>query len=231
MKIKLTIAACFLVLIAAGCAPKSHFGVGKEALTAPSAFEQTEAVIAEAEQSKGATYCPEKIAQAKKMAKEAAELYWAGGICRALNLLENARGLARDAELCQPPKVTPPPPPPPPAPKPALPTSLPSGYFEFDESTLLPEAQAKLDGVAAFMKDNPHVKVVIEGHTDSIGTEDYNMALGQIRAQSAADYLEGKGISSGRISTVSYGESRPIASNATREGRAQNRRVDLIPMK
>jgi len=231
MKIKWTLAACFLVLIVGGCAPKSHFGVGNNALTAPPEFEQTELAIAKAERSEGAQYCPEKIAQAKALGEEAAEAFWACRTGEAMGLLARARLLARDAELCQPPKVTPPPPPPPPKPKPALPTSLPSGFFDFDESTLLPEAQAKLDGVAAFMKDNPHVKVVIEGHTDSSGTEDYNMALGQRRAQSAADYLEAKGISSSRISTVSYGGSRPIASNATSEGRAQNRRVDLIPMK
>jgi peptidoglycan-associated lipoprotein len=231
MKRNLTFVACFLVLIVAGCAPKSHFGVTNKALTAPPEFEQTELAIAKAEQSEGAQYCPEKISQAKALGEEAAEAFWACRTAEALGLLARARLLAKDAESCQPPKVTPPPPPPAPKPKPALPTSLPSGYFEFDESTLLPEAQAKLDGVAVFMKDNPHIKVVIEGHTDSIGTKKYNMALGQRRAQSAADYLEAKGISSSRISTVSYGETRPVASNATREGRAQNRRVDLFPTK
>jgi OOP family OmpA-OmpF porin len=112
-----------------------------------------------------------------------------------------------------------------------LPTSLPSGYFDFDESTLLPEARAKLDGVAQFMKDYPEVMVEIQGHTDSIGTEAYNMKLGQERAQAAANYLQAEGISASRMRTVSFGETRPIAPNDTREGRAQNRRVDLIPMK
>ncbi|MFO8090475.1 MAG: OmpA family protein [Desulfatiglandaceae bacterium] len=231
MKLKLTFAACFLVLIVAGCAPKSHFGVTNKALTAPPEFEQTELAIAKAEQSEGAKYCPEKISQAKALGREAVEAFWACRTGEAMGMLSRAGQLAEDAELCQPPEETPPPPPPEPEPEPALPTSLPSGYFEFDESTLLPEAQAKLDDVAVFMKDNPHVKVVIEGHTDAIGTEKYNMALGQRRAQSAEDYLEAKGISSSRISTVSYGETRPVASNATREGRAKNRRVDLFPMK
>jgi OOP family OmpA-OmpF porin len=199
-------------------------------MTAPSAFEQTEEVIAQAEQSEGAKYCPEKIAEARALAKEAAETFWACRTCEALFMLEDAKQLAKEAELCQPPKVEPPPPPAP-KPEPTLPTSLPSGYFDFDESTLRPEARAKLDGVAQYMKDYPEVMVEIQGNTDSIGTEAYNMKLGQERAQAAANYLEAQGISASRIRTVSFGETRPIAPNDTREGRAQNRRVDLIPMK
>jgi outer membrane protein OmpA-like peptidoglycan-associated protein len=229
MKFKLTFLAFFLVFVMVGCAPKSHFGVTDKALTPPSAFEQTEVAIANAEQSEGAKYCPEKIAQARELAKKAAETFWACRTCESLNMLENARNLAKEAESCQPPKVTPPPPPAP-APKPALPTSLPSAYFDFDDATLRPEGEAKLDGVAVYMKDNPGIDVEIQGHTCSIGTEEYNMRLGQKRADSAAEYLKAKGTSSSRIRTVSFGESRPIATNTTREGRAQNRRVDLIPI-
>jgi OOP family OmpA-OmpF porin len=229
MRGKLSFLACALFFVMVGCAPSSHFGVSNKAMTAPSAFEQTEEVIAHAEQSEGAKYCPEKIAEAKALAKEAAETFWACRTCEALFMLEDARNLAKEAELCQPPRVEPPPPPAP-KPEPALPTSLPSGYFDFDESTLLPEARAKLDNVAAFMKDYPEVMVEIQGHTDSIGSEAYNMKLGQERAQAAANYLEAQGISASRMRTVSFGETRPIAPNDTREGRAQNRRVDLIPI-
>jgi len=232
MRFKLICGACFLVLLVAGCAPKSHFGVQNKALTAPSAFDQTEAVIAAAEQSEGARYCPEKIAEARALAKQGAETFWACRTAEALGLLGRARQLAKEAELCQrPAKVTPPPPPPAPAPPPPLPTSLPSGYFKFDDSTLLPEARAKLDGVAVFMKDNPNVMVEIQGHTCSMGSAEYNMGLGQRRAEAAAEYLKSRGIGSSRIKTVSFGETKPIASNATREGRAKNRRVDLIPSK
>ena len=88
-----------------------------------------------------------------------------------------------------------------------------------------------LDGIAVFMRDNPRVKVEIQGHTDSVGTEDYNQALGMRRAEAVFDYLTSKGVSTDRLQTVSFGETRPVAPNDTAEGRAQNRRVDLIPMK
>jgi outer membrane protein OmpA-like peptidoglycan-associated protein len=213
-----------------GCAPTSHFGVSNKAMTAPAEFEQTEAVIAKAESSEGARYCPEKIARARELGKEAAEIYWACRTAEAFGLLARARTLAKEAELCQPPRVVTPPPPPAPKPEPVLPASLPSGYFQFDESTLLPEARAKLDDVAAFMHNNSNVLVEIQGHTDSVGTEAYNHALGQRRADAVFEYLTLKGINPNRLKTVSFGETSPVASNATAEGRARNRRVDLIPI-
>jgi outer membrane protein OmpA-like peptidoglycan-associated protein len=215
-----------------GCAPTSHFGVSNKAMTAPDEFEETEAVIAKAEMSEGARYCPEKIAQAKELGREAAEIYWECRTAEAFGLLARARDLAKEVEFCQPPRVVTPPPPPAPAPTPPspLPASLPSGYFEFDESTLLPEARAKVDDVAAFMHNNSNVLVEIQGHTDSVGTEAYNHALGQRRADAVFEYLTLKGINPNRLKTVSFGETSPVASNATAEGRARNRRVDLIPI-
>ncbi len=231
MRGKLIFLACALVFVMFGCAPSSHFGVSNKAMTAPDEFEETEAVIAKAERSEGARYCPEKIAQAKELGREAAEIYWACRTAEAFGLLARARDLAKEAEFCQPPqppaKVTPPPAPAPPP----LPTSLPSGHFEFDESTLLPEARAKLDDVAAFMHNNSNVLVEIQGHTDSVGAEAYNHALGQRRADAVFEYLTSKGINPNRLETVSFGETSPVASNATAEGRARNRRVDLIPIK
>ena len=77
------------------------------------------------------------------------------------------------------------------------------------------------------MKDYPDLKVVIEGHTDSVGTKAYNKNLSQERADAVKNYMvEKNGIDSNRIATEGFGEEKPIADNATAEGRAQNRRVE-----
>jgi OOP family OmpA-OmpF porin len=100
--------------------------------------------------------------------------------------------------------------------------------FEFNKSALTEEARLKLD--AAFAKQptsNPQALAVIalEGHTDSIGREGYNQRLGQARAESVKRYLMRLGIPADRMNVISYGETRPIAPNTTRAGRAENRRV------
>ena len=90
----------------------SHFGVVDRASGVPTEFDQTETAIAQAEQSTGAKYCPEKIARAKELAKKAAETYWACRTDEAMDLLAEARKLAKEAEGCRPPSPPPPPPPP-----------------------------------------------------------------------------------------------------------------------
>jgi len=82
--------------------------------------------------------------------------------------------------------------------------------------------------VAKVMKDKPGMKVSVEGHTDSIGSEAYNQRLSERRAQAVRDYMIENGISPGRVATRGFGKSRPVASNETAEGRAQNRRVEII---
>jgi len=101
-------------------------------------------------------------------------------------------------------------------------------HFAFNSAKLTPEGEAILDQAAATMEKHPSIRVRIEGNTDSVGSDAYNMRLGQRRADSAESYLVSRGVSASRLSTVSYGESKPIASNDTAEGRAQNRRVDLV---
>jgi outer membrane protein OmpA-like peptidoglycan-associated protein len=224
----------------------SHFGVTDRASGVPTAFGDTEAAIAQAEQSSGAKYCPDKIARAKELAKKAAETYWACRTDEAMDLLAEARKLAKEAEGCQPPSPPPPPPkfappppppppkptpPPPPPPPPKQPISFHSVYFDFDKSTLKPEAVAELDRAAKIMLDNPDVWLELQGNTDSIGTEDYNMKLGERRAKAVFDYLKSKGVVANRLKTMSFGESKPEASNKTAEGRTENRRVDLIIVK
>jgi outer membrane protein OmpA-like peptidoglycan-associated protein len=235
MRGKLIFVSCVLVFVMVGCAPTTHFGVPNRATWAPGEFDQTEAAIASAERSEGAKYCPEKIAKAKELGKKAAETYWACNTNEAMALLAEARNLAKEAESCRAPaRVSPPPPPalPAPSPPPAKqPISFHSGHFEFDKSDLTPETKAELDRAVKILQDNPDAVIELQGSTDSVGSDVYNQALGERRAKAVFDYLKSKGINPNRLKTVSLGESKPVASNATDAGRAQNRRVDLVIVK
>jgi OOP family OmpA-OmpF porin len=99
--------------------------------------------------------------------------------------------------------------------------------FEFDSAQLTSNARSVLNGVAERLVNNPDVRVSIEGHTDSRGSDEYNKNLSQERAQSVAAYLAERGVNANRMRAVGYGEEFPIASNETEEGRFQNRRVEL----
>ncbi len=105
--------------------------------------------------------------------------------------------------------------------------------FEFDDSTLSPDMKAALDAFATQLKtDNRNVYIEIQGHTDSIGSDAVNLALGLARAEAVRRYLAMQGgIALHRMSVISYGESAPVASNMNRAGRAENRRVTLVVMK
>jgi outer membrane protein OmpA-like peptidoglycan-associated protein len=99
-------------------------------------------------------------------------------------------------------------------------------HFKFNQGDLPDAAREILDNLISQLKaDNRNVYVEIQGHTDSVGDEDYNMKLGEARAESVRRYLAENGIPVHRISTISYGEGRPIASNKTSQGRSENRRV------
>jgi outer membrane protein OmpA-like peptidoglycan-associated protein len=103
--------------------------------------------------------------------------------------------------------------------------------FAFNGSKLSPEAQQRLQAFADKLKtDNRNVYVEIQGHTDSSGPAALNMRIGQQRAEAVRLFLNQNGVPLNRMSTISYGEDKPIASNSTREGRAQNRCVVLIVM-
>jgi len=99
--------------------------------------------------------------------------------------------------------------------------------FDFDKSNVKPEAAAILDRLVAFMNENKDKKASLSGHTDSIGTEAYNQALSERRVNSVKDYVVKKGVDSSRVSGQGFGESKPIADNKTKEGRAKNRRVEI----
>ena len=97
--------------------------------------------------------------------------------------------------------------------------------FDFDKSVIKPEGKAALDTLVAQLKGVKIEVIVAVGNTDSVGTDAYNLALGQRRADSVKAYLVSKGITN--VYTESKGKSNPVASNKTAEGRAQNRRVDV----
>jgi OOP family OmpA-OmpF porin len=99
--------------------------------------------------------------------------------------------------------------------------------YDFDKATLKPEGKATLDKIARDLSKIKLEVIIAVGNTDSVGTDAYNMALGQRRAQSVKAYLTSKGVDGSRIYTESKGESNPVASNATAEGRAKNRRTDI----
>ncbi|GIX29965.1 MAG: OmpA family lipoprotein [Porticoccaceae bacterium] len=104
--------------------------------------------------------------------------------------------------------------------------------FDVDSDAIRPEFFQTLVGVAEVLKKFDRTRLQIAGHTDSTGSDAYNQALSERRAAAVARFLESQGIAPGRIVTVGYGERYPIADNATPEGRALNRRVELeiIPL-
>ena len=100
-------------------------------------------------------------------------------------------------------------------------------YFDTNKSAVKGTSAATLDKLAGIFKEYPKSVILVEGHTDSAGPEDYNMNLSKSRAVSVTNYLVSQGISADRFTTKWYGENQPKADNATAEGKAQNRRVEL----
>lgn len=101
-------------------------------------------------------------------------------------------------------------------------------YFDFDQATLRDDARATLNRHAEILKANPKVNVLIEGHCDERGTEDYNLALGERRAERVRSYLQSLGIGSERMRTISYGESQPKAMGSDESAWSQNRRAHFV---
>jgi OOP family OmpA-OmpF porin len=139
--------------------------------------------------------------------------------------------------LCDPEKEPPPPPPvaapppPPPPPPPAPGTKLGTvgnAFFDFNRAEVKGKGEGVLEDVTRVMKEQPSLRVRIEGHTDSVGGDAYNQKLSERRAQAVKTYLVRQGIDESRIETEGFGESKPTASNSTAAGRAENRRVEII---
>lgn len=130
-------------------------------------------------------------------------------------------------EAPPPPLAPPPPPPPPPAGKPLV--TLHGPQFDFNKAVLKPAGKKMVDDAITVMKGKPGMKVSVEGHTDSIGGDAYNQKLSERRAHAVRDYLVASGIDAARVSVKGFGKTKPVASNETEAGRAENRRVEIIP--
>lgn len=99
--------------------------------------------------------------------------------------------------------------------------------FQFDSADLTPAARDTLDDAARALRDDPSLHLRVEGATDAIGSASYNKSLSQRRAKAVRDYLVGRGVAANQLSTVGIGESKPVASNTSPEGRAENRRAEF----
>ncbi len=105
-------------------------------------------------------------------------------------------------------------------------------YIQFDtgKATIRAESQPTIDQVVKLMTDNPKLKLRVEGHTDDVGAAKDNQLLSEQRAGAVREALINAGIEATRLSAAGFGESRPIGDNTTEEGRAKNRRVELVKM-
>ena len=128
-------------------------------------------------------------------------------------------------------KVEEPPQPPPPAPViKATPEkiTIASIFYEFDKYIIQSDFDQALDIGSEKLRRNPNARIVIEGHTDSIGSKNYNQRLSELRAKAVYDYFIKKGVDASRMTMIGYGETKPAGSNLTKEGRAINRRVEIV---
>lgn len=100
-------------------------------------------------------------------------------------------------------------------------------YFDFDKSDLKPEAREPLTYHAQRLKDNPAMRIRLEGHADERGTPEYNLALGERRGIAVQRFLQVQGVNAGQLEVISYGEERPVANGSGEQNWSQNRRVEL----
>ena len=117
---------------------------------------------------------------------------------------------------------------PPAAPAPAAELKTEPVYFAFDDYTLNTESQAKLTAMADALKANKAAVVQIEGHCDERGTVEYNLALGERRAQSVKNFLTQLGVEAARLPTISYGEEKPVAQGHSEDAWSKNRRAEFV---
>jgi len=226
--------AMFLFLCSSCAMYTQHFGVENRAAMVPDDFGETEVAIAHAEQSQGARYCPEKIAKAKELATEGANTYWACHNTESSRLLAEARKLAGEAEGCGPAAAAAE------APIVPIPAAEPTPdrmkycvfldiEFDINKSDIRPQYNYEVAKVGDFMKKYPTTTAVIEGYTDEVGSDDYNLQLSQRRAESVVKSLEDNfGIDPSRLSAKGYGKASPTGDNSTEAGKQKNRRIKAI---
>jgi len=220
-RILFVVIALFLFSLLAGCAgmeaaPKKGIWFYHKELP------EAERAVQKAQKAGKDKECPQAFNTAKKMKDNAYETYWS---CRTDEAICMARNATNTAKALCPSKLKP------------LPVKEKCVVdrmtlmvnFDFDKSKIREADEAELRKAVDFVKKYPGAKIKLEGHTDSIGTEGYNKALSERRANAVRDYLvrEG-GVGKKGIKAVGYGESNPVASNKTAAGRAKNRRVEIL---
>ncbi|MBM4145069.1 MAG: OmpA family protein [Nitrospira sp.] len=189
----------------------------------PTELVQADKAVADAKKAGKDKVCPVEFAEAKLLKKKAYETYVDCNTDEAKKMAKEATKMAK--ALC------------PAKPKPI--SMMPSDKvidkftltinFDFDKSAIRSKDKKQLDEAIAFVKKYKGHKVKLEGHTDWTGTEQYNQRLSERRAAATSKYLVDKGgIDPKMISSVGYGELKPVASNKTRDGRAKNRRVEIL---
>jgi len=158
--------------------------------------------------------------------------YYENDVRSAEKAADEALAKAKACQEAKKPPMAPPPPPPPVAPPPPVvappmkeEVTFQNIHFDFDKSFIRDDAKPILATVADYMKKHPDAKVKIEGHCDERGTSEYNFALGERRANSAKKYIADLGVDAARLSTISYGEERPLCTEHNEACWAKNRRA------
>jgi len=184
----------------------------------PKELVQADRAVMNAKKAGKAQTCPVEFREAKDMKNQAYDVYLACNKKEAIQIAQKATKMANALCPAHPKK-----------PEKVIDRMTLTINFDFDKAVVRDEDRKELEKGLKFIKKYPNAKIRLEGHTDSVGTDSYNMGLSQRRAAATKKYFVEEGnISSKRISTVGHGESRPIASNKTEEGRAKNRRVEIL---
>jgi outer membrane protein OmpA-like peptidoglycan-associated protein len=218
MRAKRIVVVGLVVMMAAGCAPMRQDRNYRWALPVLGA-------LAGAATGGILTHTQDSDAESGELAAATAGGAVGGGLLGGLG----AYLLCEEAPAPPPPAVAAPPPPPPPAPKKGTKIAELAGpNFDFNKATLTPAGEKMVDGAARTLKDNPSMHVMVAGYTDSVGSDAYNQRLSERRAQAVARRLVDDGVSASRLDVKGFGKKNPVADNKTEEGRARNRRVEIV---
>ncbi len=184
----------------------------------PPELVQADRAIKEAKKAGKDKACPVEFKEAKDMKKQAYDTYLACNTKEGIALAQKATKMAKALCPAHPKK-----------PEKVIDKMTIMINFDFDKASVRDADRDELEKGLKFIKKYPNARIKLAGHTDSVGSDAYNQALSERRASAAKKYFvdEGK-IAAKRMSTVGYGESKPAASNKTNEGRAQNRRVEIL---
>ena len=214
--------ALISLLLLIGCSGM-EFAPKKGIWYYPSELPQAERAVEGAKTAGKDKTCPAEFDDAKKLKDSAYETFWSCNTKKAIEMAKDAS--KRAAALCPCEKKKP-------GSKEAcnvLDRFTLTINFAFNKAKITKHDAIELKKAIAFIKKYPGAKIRLEGNTDSIGTEKYNMKLSEKRADATKAYLVRVGhADASKISTLGYGESKPVASNKTRKGRAQNRRVEIL---